>query len=84
MRKISRVLYLFPLCFCMSAFVFSQLLVASPFPGDEAIVAGNVTLDLALSQRPIETNQSAGPNASTGGNDTTQANQTLLSASNKT
>jgi hypothetical protein len=83
-RKISRVFYLPPLCFCLSAFVFSQLVVASPFPGDEAIIAGNATLDLALSQPPIKTNQSAGPNASIVGNDTMQANQTFLLASNNT
>jgi hypothetical protein len=58
------------LIFHLLMLIFNQLAVASPFPGDEAIIAGNMTLDLALSQPPVGTNESIITNGSIPDNNT--------------
>lgn len=67
----------------MSLLTFS-LVVASPFPGDEAVIAGNMTLDLALSQPPVRTNESIVTNGSILDNNTNQTNQTIRMTMNNT
>jgi hypothetical protein len=82
--KILRAPYFSIFGIFFSILIFNQLAIASPFPGDEAIVAGNMTLDLALSQPPVETNESITTNSSIVGNNTNQTNQTILMTMNKT
>lgn len=79
MAKIFRPYYISVFAICFSLAVCSQLVTASPSPGDEAIIAGNMTLDLAPSQPPVEANESVINNSIAN-----QTNQTIRMTMNET
>jgi hypothetical protein len=77
MRKILTVSCFSILVFCISISIFSQFAISSPFPGDEAIIEGNMTADSTTdSQPPVSNNESKITNGSSVSINNT-ANQTI-------